>query len=58
MNDASQLSEDARAIWQAGVDAVRSERLVAGVIRRAGDELEICGSRFRVVFSDPERWVA
>ena len=48
MKDADQLREDARAIWQAGVDAVRSERLVRNVMRRDGDELVICDHRFHV----------
>jgi len=48
MKDARQLREDARSIWQAGVDAVRSERLVRNVICRESDELTICGHRFRV----------
>jgi hydroxypyruvate reductase len=37
------LSTDARAIWQAGVDAVRAERLLRGAISREGDGLTICG---------------
>ncbi|MDH3718335.1 MAG: DUF4147 domain-containing protein [Planctomycetota bacterium] len=46
MKDVSQLREDARSIWQAGVEAVRSERLVRNVIIRDGDDLAICGHRF------------
>lgn len=37
------LREDARAIWQAGVDAVDSERLVREFISRTEDALIICG---------------
>ena len=48
MKDAAQLREDARSIWQAGVDAVRSEQLVRNVLRRDGDELTICGHTFRI----------
>lgn len=45
-NSPSRLSHDARAIWQAGVDAVRSERLVGQVIERTPDELVVVGRRF------------
>jgi len=48
MKDAQQLREDARLIWQAGVDAVRSERLVRDVIERNGDKLTICGHSFQI----------
>jgi glycerate 2-kinase len=48
MKDAQQLREDARLIWQAGVDAVRSERLVRNVIECEDDELTICGHSFRI----------
>jgi len=40
---AEQLRRDALAIWQAGVDAVRSERLVAEVLKVDGDLLSVCG---------------
>ncbi|NIL97827.1 MAG: DUF4147 domain-containing protein [Planctomycetales bacterium] len=43
MKNAAQLRDDARAIWQAGLEAVRSERLVRNVIHRQGDQLTICG---------------
>ncbi|MCG8584520.1 MAG: DUF4147 domain-containing protein, partial [Pirellulales bacterium] len=36
---AEQLEEDALAIWQAGVDAVRGERLVSQVVRVEGSTL-------------------
>jgi glycerate 2-kinase len=42
----TRLREHALAIWRAGVEAVDSERLVAGYIRAAGQSLEICGRRF------------
>ena len=48
MKALEQLREDARSIWQAGVDAVRSERLVRNVIRRDGNQLIFCGHRFQV----------
>lgn len=48
MKDTRQLRDDARSIWQAGVDAVRSEPLVRDVISRDGDQLTICGHRFPV----------
>jgi glycerate-2-kinase len=48
MTDPIKARDDALAIWQAGVDAVRSERLVHNVIRRDGDELTICGQRFHL----------
>lgn len=40
------LRDDARAIWQAAVDAVDSARLVARVVVRDGADVEICGERF------------
>lgn len=43
-----QLREDARAIWQAGVDAVRSERLVRNVVVRENGNLTVCGESFRI----------
>ena len=46
--DAGQLREDARSIWLAGVDAVRSERLVENVIHREDNALTICGERFEL----------
>lgn len=48
MSHTHELRDDALAIWEAGVDAVRSEQLVSNVIRRDGDELEVCGNRFRL----------
>ena len=48
MKDVYQFREDARSIWQAGVDAVRSGRLVRNVLRCDGDELTISGHSFRV----------
>lgn len=44
----SPLSRDALAIWQAGVDAVRAERLVRRAIQSSGDLLTICGHEFQV----------
>ena len=41
-----QLCKEARAIWQAGVDAVRSETLVANAVHREGDKLTVCGHEF------------
>lgn len=41
MNDPRSIHEDALAIWQAGVEAVRSDRLVRDHLRVAGDALEI-----------------
>jgi hydroxypyruvate reductase len=42
------LRNDALMIWQAGVDAVRAERLVNDVVHRSVDELTICGSEYRL----------
>jgi hydroxypyruvate reductase len=42
------LCDDARTIWQAGVDAVGSERLIARAIQRRGDRLTICDRSFRI----------
>jgi len=36
----------AKDIWQAGVDAVSSERLVGEAVARSGDRLTICGCDF------------
>jgi len=38
---ATQLRDDALAIWQAGVDAVRSDRLVTDAVRVEGDNILI-----------------
>jgi glycerate-2-kinase len=46
MRTTDQLREDARSIWNAGVNAVRSERLVGEVIGRQDEELTICKHRF------------
>jgi len=40
------LRNDARSIWQAGVDAVRSEQLVASEVQREGRDFTVCGHRF------------
>ena len=48
MKNARRLRDDARSIWQAGVDAVSSERLVHNSIFRADDELTVCGHRFQI----------
>lgn len=37
---------DASSIWQAGVDAVRAERLVGDAVRCSSDALTICGRAF------------
>jgi glycerate-2-kinase len=42
------LRADAIAIWQAGVDAVRSEKLVLQAIQLEGDCLQVCDHRFSV----------
>ena len=42
-NSENALRKQAEAIWRAGVDAVDSERLVAGVVDRQGETLSICG---------------
>jgi len=39
------LRDDARAIWQAGMDAVDSSRLVRSAVRRTSDSLDICDHR-------------
>lgn len=44
----NRLLDDARAIWQSGVDAARSERLVLGIVHRNGDELVVCDHRFQI----------
>ncbi len=41
-------SHDALAIWQAGVDAVRAERLIAGAMQLELGVLKICGHSFPV----------
>ena len=41
-----QLIEDALAIWQAGVDAVRADRLVREAVRVDGHDLWIADSHF------------
>lgn len=40
------LSEDARSIWQAGVDAVRSESLMHRAMHRGPESLTICGCEY------------
>lgn len=42
------LRNDALSIWQAGVDAVQSERLVASVLKRDGRDFTVCGRRFSI----------
>lgn len=44
--------QDARAIWNAGVDAVRSDRLVERHVRCAPDRLQICGESFSLADLD------
>ena len=46
MKTPNSLTDDARQIWQAGVDAVRSEQLVSNVIRCDQNELSVCGHKF------------
>src|SRR5262249_3623696 len=41
-------SRDALAIWQAGVDAVRAERLIAHAMQRQGNLLTVCGRHFPI----------
>ncbi|MGH7129494.1 MAG: DUF4147 domain-containing protein, partial [Planctomycetaceae bacterium] len=41
MSDATPLRREAVAIWQAGVRAVDSERLVARAVRRDGNRLTV-----------------
>lgn len=40
------LRHHAFEIWKAGVEAVRSERLIRNVIRREGNKLTVCGREF------------
>jgi len=42
------LRDDARAIWQAAVDAVDSTRLVRDAISSDADSISICGERFEL----------
>jgi hydroxypyruvate reductase len=42
----AQLRDDALAIWRAGVEAVRSDRLVRANVRVDGDVLTICDHEF------------
>ncbi len=42
MEQPTSLREHAREIWQAGVDAVDSNRLVTSVVRNTGESLVIC----------------
>jgi hydroxypyruvate reductase len=46
MPDSRSLTELAKEIWQAGVDAVSSERLVGGAIQQNSDRLTVCGREF------------
>lgn len=48
MPSSRKLRDDALTIWQAGVDAVRAERLVRNVIQVADGRLTICGRSFSV----------
>ena len=48
MSPAASLTDMAKDIWQAGVDAVSSERLVGESVSRSGDRLAICGCGFDV----------
>lgn len=42
----SSLSAQAREIWQAGVDAVRSEQLIHNAVQCDGTRLTVCGETF------------
>lgn len=42
------LRDDALAIWQAGVAAVSSERLISNHVQRNGNHLSICGHDLRL----------
>lgn len=44
----ARVTRDALAVWQAGVDAVASERLVANVLRIADGQIEIAGQAHRL----------
>jgi hydroxypyruvate reductase len=48
MKSSTELRSDARGIWQAGVDAVRSEQLVANVVHRTATTLAICDQCFEL----------
>jgi glycerate 2-kinase len=43
VSNAERLRRDAESIWQAGVEAVDSKRLVADVVQNTGSELVVCG---------------
>src|SRR5579872_2889675 len=42
------LCRDARAIWQAGVDAVQPARLLANAMQLRGDVLTVVGREYRI----------
>src|SRR5690606_16813920 len=42
----TKLRDDARAIWQAGIDAVDSKRLVQNAISVSGETLTVAGETF------------
>jgi hydroxypyruvate reductase len=48
IESAEMQSRDALAIWQAGVDAVRAERLIAGAMQLEQGVLKICGHSFPI----------
>ena len=48
MSKSESLREEALAIWQAGVDAVQSEQLVASAIHVDNDLLSVAGQQFPV----------
>lgn len=52
MNTALDLRSAARQIWQAGVDAVSSERLVLKVVQCDGQRLNVCGHEFSIAELD------
>ncbi|MBI3865087.1 MAG: DUF4147 domain-containing protein [Planctomycetia bacterium] len=45
---ADKLSSDALAIWKAGVDVVRAERLIAAAMQLQAGVLTVCGDQFSV----------
>lgn len=46
--DNAQLARDALTIWNAGVEAVRAERLMRATLQVDGDVLRICGTELRL----------
>lgn len=44
----AELASEAQAIWRAGVDAVRAERLVGEAVSLSGSTLSVCGESFEL----------